>query len=52
MNLFCFKLQLLGKDTYYFSNRSELIVTFCNYLQKIGIKQGFLFFLNHISIEQ
>ena len=38
MNLFCFMLQLLDKGTYYFSNRSNVIANFYNYLHKIYIK--------------
>ena len=49
MSLFCFMLKILGKDTYYFSNRSNLIAIIYNYLHKIDIKQAFLEFLNYIS---
>lgn len=45
MNLFCFMLKILGKDTYYFSNRNNLIAIIYNYLHKIDIKQAFLVFL-------
>lgn len=44
MNLFCFMLKILGKDTYYFSNRNNLIAIIYNYLHKIDIKQAFWFF--------
>ena len=44
MNLFCFKLQLLGKDTYYFSNRSYLIVIFAIICIKSILNRRFGFF--------
>ncbi len=37
MNLFCFMLQLFGKDKLYFLNNDNLIVIFCKYLHKIGV---------------
>lgn len=49
MNLFCFMLKILGKDTYYFSNRNNLIAIIYNYLHKIDIKQALFGFLNYIS---